>query len=53
VRPRGRGVTVYRPALLLHVGLHGSGLGVTDVSFGGAAPSLRFSTQANYVLTVR
>jgi hypothetical protein len=24
-----------------------------DVSFGGAAPSLKFSTQANYTLTVR
>jgi hypothetical protein len=24
-----------------------------DVSFGGAAPSLGFSTQANYALTVR
>ena len=97
---------VDRRSLLLHIGLHGSGLGITappvllslfrvdsppftwtsvdgnafgvdpytdnpaaangffvmlaglprgqwDVSLGGAAPSLGFSTQANYVLTVR
>ena len=97
---------VDRRSLLLHVALHGSGLGITlppvllslfrvdsppftsrrgtatrsasirytdnpavangffvmlaglprgrwDVSFGGAAPSLGFSTQANYALTVR
>jgi hypothetical protein len=97
---------VDRRSLLLHVGLHGSGLAITvpsvllslfrvdsppftwtsvagnafgvpvladnpaaangffvmlaplprgrwDVSFGGAAPSLEFSTQANYALTVR